>query len=1251
MALVPWNVVQLANSQGGFHQDADITMLANGTFLAVWQERASVADGPWSVRGQIFNADGTKKGEEFWIGDQNDLTGRLPAVTNLRNGTFIVTYDDFSPGSGTTLTYGRAFDTNGVALGGEFLTQATTWNNYENASLATMNDVLHGFVSASVNTDTHVIYLEFFTETRAPRGVTTEITAPVPPLFSAEYYNPSVTGLANGNVAVAFAQKLIAPNGAESGRTVQLQLVSPTGEKLGSTFTLATSPGGDMPQPCVTSLTGGRFVVSWAEHRSIDGQSHSLVRAIIKNQDGSGGTDKILYDSTVSGAREPVLTGLKDGGFALAYLTGNSCYVRTFDANGDPTSEAYTVTSFGTQDHLQITQLLDGRLMVSWTSDDGAADISNIRYRILDPRGEAEDWYGGNGAEQYVGTSLNDVLRGFGGNDTLFGGDGDDVLSGGEGADLLRGGRGRDTASYYGESGVEVNLADPSQNRGVAQGDQYESIENIDGSLVDDLLRGDQFANHIRGLGGRDGLYGGDGSDTLEGGEGDDHLEGGTGLDVLQGGIGNDSYTVDLLEDTIIEMAGEGHDTVRVACSSYVLAAGVEVEVLLADSQLTSLDIAITGNEFASRIVGHAAVNVLKGGGGNDTLEGRGGDDILSGDEGADLLVGGTGDDTYYVDESGDQVRELVGEGHDTVYVVSSDYTLNAGTEVEVLQAWSQIAGSVSITGNGSANLIVGHDSANVLKGGDGNDTLEGWGGNDVLSGDEGLDELRGGSGDDTYYVKQGDTVVEAAGEGFDTAYVVGDGFVLSAGAEVEILAAWSEFLDVPMSITGNELANRIVGHDGQNSLIGGDGADILEGGGGDDTLEGGTGNDVLDGGTGYNTALFSGARVNYKIRRNDDGSYTVEDLRQAGDGTDTVRNVQFATFNGQREILAEDPPPPTDPTPTDPTPTDPTPTDPTPTDPTPTDPTPSDPTPNDPTPSDPTTPVNAPPVPVLSGDLAEEYAAAGKEVGTLSATDSDGDRLTYTLLDNAGGRFRLAGNQILVENGFKLDYEQAASHTVKLRVSDGTHVVDKDFVIRVNNVDPEVTAGSADHDVFFGGGLNDTLAGGLGNDRLFGGAGADTLKGEAGNDTLGGGAGKDKLYGGKGKTSRDAFVFDTKLTNAKGAPNKSLANQHKDQILDFGPKYDSIFFDDAAFTNKTIAKYLKGKGAALDKPVKLKSSFFKVGDKAADKDDFFIYNARTKKLYFDVDGSGAKAMVEIASLKLQKGEGTSLTWKDFFFI
>ena len=44
-------------------------------------------------------------------------------------------------------------------------------------------------------------------------------------------------------------------------------------------------------------------------------------------------------------------------------------------------------------------------------------------------------------------------------------------------------------------------------------------------------------------------------------------------------------------------------------------------------------------------------------------LTGLGGNDILNGGAGADQMFGGTGNDTYVVDNVGDVVTELDGEG------------------------------------------------------------------------------------------------------------------------------------------------------------------------------------------------------------------------------------------------------------------------------------------------------------------------------------------------------------------------------------------------------------------------------------------------------------------------------------------------------------------------------------------------------------------------------------------------------------
>lgn len=297
--------------------------------------------------------------------------------------------------------------------------------------------------------------------------------------------------------------------------------------------------------------------------------------------------------------------------------------------------------------------------------------------------------------------------------------------------------------------------------------------------------------------------------------------------------------------------------------------------------------------------------------------------------------------------------------------------------------------------------------------------------------------------------------------------------------------------------------------------------------------------------------------------------------------------------------------------------------------------------------------PVNHAPTDItLTNQSVRELSATGDFVGSLGATDDDsGERFSYELVDNAGGRFKIVNDRdLVVDNGFLLDWEQAQSHTVKVRVTDsaGASFVE-DIAIGVIDWNPEFTLGSTANDVFYGGALGDTLSGNLGNDRLFGGAGNDTLRGDGNNDILSGGAGKDTLYGGKkSKTdlNKDAFLFDFKVT-------KSTYKKHIDKVKDAQFKYDSFYFDDAAFKNATITKYLKGKNASLDKAVAIKKGWFALGE-AKDKDDFFIakkVNAKTYKLFFDADGSGKGKALEIATVTYDKKVGGEISHKDFFLV
>jgi len=74
----------------------------------------------------------------------------------------------------------------------------------------------------------------------------------------------------------------------------------------------------------------------------------------------------------------------------------------------------------------------------------------------------------------------------------------------------------------------------------------------------------------------------------------------------------------------------------------------------------------------------------------------------------------------------------------------------------------------------------------------------------------------------------------------------------------------------------------------------------------------------------------------------------------------------------------------------------------------------------------------------LLSPASVVENASNGSFVGLLSAVDPDAlDAHAFTLLDNAGGRFVLVGNQVRVINGSLLDMSEAASHDIMVLASD----------------------------------------------------------------------------------------------------------------------------------------------------------------------------------------------------------------------
>ena len=97
-----------------------------------------------------------------------------------------------------------------------------------------------------------------------------------------------------------------------------------------------------------------------------------------------------------------------------------------------------------------------------------------------------------------------------------------------------------------------------------------------------------------------------------------------------------------------------------------------------------------------------------------------------------------------------------------------------------------------------------------------------------------------------------------------------------------------------------------------------------------------------------------------------------------------------------------------------------------------------------------------------------------GTVIGTVTATDVEGDNLTFSLVDDAGGRFSINNStgEILVADSSLLDYEAASSHTISVQVSDGQITSTQNYTVRlkdtneapelVGSIDSQVTAEEA---------------------------------------------------------------------------------------------------------------------------------------------------------------------------------------------
>ena len=307
---------------------------------------------------------------------------------------------------------------------------------------------------------------------------------------------------------------------------------------------------------------------------------------------------------------------------------------------------------------------------------------------------------GTSASERLDGTVGDDEIYGHEGDDELFGFGGHDILDGGTGADTMTGGTGDDW--YYVDNASDVIVENANEGTDVV----FTSLASYS----------------IASLGNVEYLYGDASDQTLTGNSLRNVIDGDLGADTMIGGLGDDYYVVDNIGDVVVENAGEGNDTIYTTLGNFSIADMPTIENL----------------EGAFGL--------------DDNLTGNSGNNIINGWTGADTMIGGAGNDSYMVDDAGDTVVELSGQGTDRI-ISEVDYSLSDGQSIETMSIAGGSNGglAVSLTGNDLDQVILGNAADNVLVGNGGSDRINAYSGDDTVIGGAGHDTLFGGVGNDMF--------------------------------------------------------------------------------------------------------------------------------------------------------------------------------------------------------------------------------------------------------------------------------------------------------------------------------------------------------------------------------------------------------------------------------------------------------------------------------------------------------------------
>ena len=221
-------------------------------------------------------------------------------------------------------------------------------------------------------------------------------------LISGTQMHSTTTALGDGGFLIIWQSA--DPNADGSGYAVRAQRYNAQGVAVGGETLINNATAGDQNWPRTAILSSGGYVVTWdTSDATQDGSGFAIKARLFDSSGVAVGAEFRVNSQTFGDQKQPNVVGLSDGGFLIAWETGDAAQdgsgsaikAQRFNAAGAAVGGEFLVnsTTVGSQFTVDVAALASGGFVVTWQT--GNTSGAQVRGQI----------YGADGAR--IGAEFN----------------------------------------------------------------------------------------------------------------------------------------------------------------------------------------------------------------------------------------------------------------------------------------------------------------------------------------------------------------------------------------------------------------------------------------------------------------------------------------------------------------------------------------------------------------------------------------------------------------------------------------------------------------------------------------------------------------------------------------------------------------------------------------------------------------------------------------------------------------------------